>query len=211
MSSKIVILPNNNRIKISTVPELIANAIYPDGIQVYSTTYFNDNGDPLPADEPCQMRYIVKKRIEKRIRDYFDNGKLELICPIEQAPVLKDYIERTNPFDCLIEFNELVSFATEYGVDVVSEENSVAPLPEQALVDDGSNDNCRRDKQIEWICEIAKQFNYDLLNIPEGGKAAIKTECLKNPRLFTKDSFLKAWVEAGKRNLIRIQNKEKYL
>ena len=70
----------------------------------------------------------------------------------------------------------------------------------------------RRDKQIIFICTTAKQLKYeDLLNIPEGGKAAIKIECLKNTALFTMDGFKRAWVEAGKRNLISMTEKEKYL
>jgi hypothetical protein len=47
--------------------------------------------------------------------------------------------------------------------------------------------------------------------IPEGGKAAIKAECLKNTSLFTDDGFNHAWREANKRNEISMKNKEKYL
>ena len=50
-----------------------------------------------------------------------------------------------------------------------------------------------RDKQITIIIETATRFGYELPNIPEGGKAAIKTECLKDPSLFTESSFKRAW------------------
>ena len=69
----------------------------------------------------------------------------------------------------------------------------------------------KRDNQINVICNIGKQLKYDLMAIPEGGKAAIKTECLKITPLFTLDGFLKAWQEANRRKLISMQDKEKYL
>ena len=71
----------------------------------------------------------------------------------------------------------------------------------------------RRNKQLDIICKTATELGYvDLLNIPEGGRAAIKAECKKNnPSLFSDDSFKRAWAEADKRGLIRVKNKEKYL
>ena len=75
---------------------------------------------------------------------------------------------------------------------------------------DNEADKGRCDKQIELMCSTAIRLGYELLKIPEGGKAAIKIECLKNTSLFTDDGFKKAWVEAGRRNQIKIQNKEKY-
>ena len=71
--------------------------------------------------------------------------------------------------------------------------------------------NGRRNKQINLICKIASNLGYvDLLAIPEGGKAAIKIECLKITNLFTPDAFKKAWQEANNRKLISMQDKEKY-
>jgi hypothetical protein len=70
----------------------------------------------------------------------------------------------------------------------------------------------RRDNQIDLICKIAKQLEYvDLMAIPEGGKAAIKIECLKITNLFTPDAFKKAWQVANKLKLISMQDKDKYL
>ncbi|MBT9096978.1 hypothetical protein KFZ76_04525 [Methylovulum psychrotolerans] len=69
----------------------------------------------------------------------------------------------------------------------------------------------RRDNQIKLICEIALRLGYEQLAIPEGGKVCIKGECLKSPQLFTNASFDHAWKEANKRNVISMQNKEKYL
>ncbi|WAK02789.1 hypothetical protein [Methylobacter sp. YRD-M1] len=69
----------------------------------------------------------------------------------------------------------------------------------------------RRNKQIKLITDTAIKFEYDPLSIPEGGRAKIMKECLKHPSLFTDSAFNKAWIEAGKRNLIRMRDKEKYL
>jgi len=76
----------------------------------------------------------------------------------------------------------------------------------------GTESNGRRNNQIDLICKIAKQLGYvDLMAIPEGGKAAIKIECLKITNLFTPEGFKNAWQEANKRKLISMQDKEKYL
>lgn len=87
---------------------------------------------------------------------------------------------------------------------------AIAEPKDKSVVDDGVKKG-RRDKQINLICETAKGFEYDLLEIPEGGKALIKTECLKNAILFTDDGFKRAWAEANKRKLISMKDKEKYL
>jgi hypothetical protein len=67
-----------------------------------------------------------------------------------------------------------------------------------------------RDVQIRLICDIAKGFGYDLLDIPYGGKAKIEAECIKNAWL-TKDQFRTAWNEANRRKVIRVHNKEVYM
>jgi hypothetical protein len=69
----------------------------------------------------------------------------------------------------------------------------------------------RRERQIDKICKMAKSFEYDLLDIPEGGKAKIKAECLKDRSLFTVDGFKRAWNTASKDKIISIRDKEKYL
>ncbi|MGZ8236549.1 MAG: hypothetical protein ACXW00_00815 [Methylobacter sp.] len=60
----------------------------------------------------------------------------------------------------------------------------------------------RLDNQVEKICETAARFGYELLKIPEGGKAAIKDECLKDASLFTDSSFKRSWLKANKLELI---------
>jgi hypothetical protein len=71
----------------------------------------------------------------------------------------------------------------------------------------------RREQQIDEIVRIAKSMGYDLKAIPDGGKAAIKMECLKDKRLFTLDGFLKAWKAAKKPpyEYIQIENLERYM
>lgn len=67
-------------------------------------------------------------------------------------------------------------------------------------------DKGRRDMQVEAIVQQASAFQYPLKSIPYGGKAKIKTECLKNRNLFTDSGFDHAWDEAKKRKLIEVAN-----
>ncbi len=68
----------------------------------------------------------------------------------------------------------------------------------------------RREKQIAKILQTAVLLKYDPLKIPDGGKSKIKTECLKQPDIFTNDSFDHAWKAAGKAGKVCMANKEKY-
>ena len=103
----------------------------------------------------------------------------------------------------------LAQMQLHYGVESVKKLTE----PNNVTVDQIANDikESRRNQQIDLICETAKQLGYDLLNIPEGGKAAIKIKCLENVGLFTDSGFGHAWKEANKRKAISMQNKEKYL
>lgn len=102
-----------------------------------------------------------------------------------------------------------------------SQDESEPPTQQAEVVGDAGKDSQgdtepdtqkRRDNQIAFICVTAKELKYkDLLNIPEGGKAAIKAECLKNTALFTDAGFSHAWKEANKRKVISMQDKERYL
>ncbi|WNB76776.1 hypothetical protein [Methylomonas koyamae] len=56
------------------------------------------------------------------------------------------------------------------------------------------------------------KINSLLMNIPEGGKGAIKAACLKIPGgLFTESGFDHAWKSASTQNKISVANKDKYL
>jgi hypothetical protein len=69
----------------------------------------------------------------------------------------------------------------------------------------------RRSQQVAKINETAIALGYDPLNIPESGKVAIRSECLKDAGIFTDSAFEKAWIVANKKGLIRIKDKEKYI
>jgi|GEM_PF-5375444 len=72
------------------------------------------------------------------------------------------------------------------------------------------NESGRRNKQVNKIVSIAKQYYPDLLAIPEGGKQIIKAECLKCKDLFTDSGFIEAWKVARAHNLVCMENVEKY-
>ncbi|MGZ8946414.1 MAG: hypothetical protein ACXW1W_13445 [Methylococcaceae bacterium] len=69
----------------------------------------------------------------------------------------------------------------------------------------------RRDSQVDRVVEVAKMLGCIPMNIVEGEKTKIKNECLKDASLFSENGFKRAWTEANNRNLIRMENKEKYL
>lgn len=66
------------------------------------------------------------------------------------------------------------------------------------------------EKRAKAILSAAQELKFRPLEIPDGGKAAIKKICLKNAALFTPDTFLKAWTEAAKQGLIRMKNVDKF-
>jgi hypothetical protein len=67
-----------------------------------------------------------------------------------------------------------------------------------------------QEQRFEEIIRITKEFGYQLMSIPLGGKDIIKKKCLESPQLFTDSTFAKAWKEASKANLISHQDKNKY-
>lgn len=71
------------------------------------------------------------------------------------------------------------------------------------------------DARIAAIVDIAIQFGYSPLSIPEGGRAAIQRYCLEkllgSPYRFTAHSFKRAWQAARDAKKIDVQNLEKYL
>lgn len=119
---KRILLNNDGNIPVSHLPELIANALYPDGVQLISDHFFNINLNedkvPLVSDEPYMMRHLHKKTAQEDIRKWFINGELQLICPIRQRTVLRSELDNTNPFDCLISPSEFKKIAEIYGIRI---------------------------------------------------------------------------------------------
>ena len=81
MEPRTIVLKNTDDIRVADLSEVIAQAMFPDGIPIYSNRWFSDEGEPLLDDTPCMMRFIEKPRIEQDIRDLFESGKLILIDP----------------------------------------------------------------------------------------------------------------------------------
>lgn len=64
--------------------------------------------------------------------------------------------------------------------------------------------------RCEIILEIITSLGYEKFKIPVGGKSAIKEKCLKNPKLFTPDTFDKAWQEGLNTQLFKMANHNLY-
>ena len=147
-----------------------------------------------PTNPKCHFKELIRLFENGDHSDYAAfNSKSEYSIPITHADFPTFLINENKKFK--IKLSEMPT-----------EETSSAPIIKK------EESYGRRNDQINSICNIAKQLKYvDLMAIPEGGKAAIKTECLKNTYLFTPDGFKKAWQEANKRKLISMQDKKKYL
>lgn len=86
-----------------------------------------------------------------------------------------------------------------------SEQTSEQPSADKGLT--------KRERQIQAIEAAAKELKYPLTAIPDGGKQAIKLQCMsKHAELFGAgdDPFKDSWQEAVKQNRIRMKNHEQY-
>ena len=185
--------------------------LYKDELKIFKKSYEERNYDfletqfaPTPPEKIDELLLVISARNDEK--EYFTEAEVKLLKSVQLYPEhFENWAKRKGMK--LPAFWFLNSQAeTGLNGDTVHQDSTE---PEN-LEDEAPQG--RRDKQIAFICTTANALNYcDLLNIPEGGKAIIKAECLKNSSLFTEDGFKKAWVEAGKRNLISMQDKEKYL
>jgi hypothetical protein len=136
--------------------------------------------------------------------------RLKNIRPPSDSPLVTDWL----PFEKTTQKAESIGNNEPASQEVPDTLNGKLPphSPQNQCVIKNDNEKGKRDKQIDEVCKIAEQLEYqNLLAIPEGGKAAIKAECLKNTALFTDAGFDHAWKVANKRGVISMQDKEKYL
>lgn len=75
---------------------------------------------------------------------------------------------------------------------------------------DESGDLGRRGQQHEVILAVIVALKFKPQEIPDGGKAAIKSICLTRPRLFTDASFDHAWKAGLKDELFKLASHQKY-
>ena len=64
--------------------------------------------------------------------------------------------------------------------------------------------------RCEMILEKISELGYEKFSIPERGKSSIKELCLKNPQLFTAETFKKAWQAGLDDNLFRMAKHDLY-
>jgi hypothetical protein len=154
---------------------------------------------PCPTNPKCHFEELITLFKKDGCSDYpAFNSEIENGLPITHAGFPTFLISKI----LHIKINE----RSENPSETTAKETSTAPIIKK------EKPISRRNNQINEICIIANQLKYvDLMAIPEGGKAAIRTECLKITDLFTPDGFKKAWQEANRLRLICMQDKEKYL
>lgn len=66
------------------------------------------------------------------------------------------------------------------------------------------------DRRIEVILEVLSSMGYAVMSIPDGGKGAAMTECLKRSTLFTASTFDNAWKKASKDKRLAMAKKAIY-
>ncbi|QPK65434.1 hypothetical protein IVG45_11125 [Methylomonas sp. LL1] len=195
-----------------------------DGIP-YQIPYIPPIEMPVPEYEPEDRQILRIKAESGRLPDFLTLDEIAFLLGykrrafnkfIQNEPLEIEYLETPIEEDDGRIFIHKTSGTTREKFKAYRQ--SINQWPVTGLLanwwtDDKHNDEGRRDQQIRIICETARAIGYeDLLNIPEGGRAAIKTNCSSSdPHLFSKDAFKRAWTEANKRGLIRIENKEKFV
>lgn len=68
----------------------------------------------------------------------------------------------------------------------------------------------RREQQYEIILAVITAFEFDPLQIPDNGKAKIKSVCLTRSRIFTDSGFGHAWKAGVAAGLFKLASHEKY-
>ncbi len=89
-------------------------------------------------------------------------------------------------------------------------ERSILDPPKREIVTANIQELGRRERQLEAILSIITTLHFKPLEIPDGGKAKIKSECLKDTSLFTDTGFGHAWKEGLRKNIFKLANAEKY-
>lgn len=118
---------------------------------------------------------------------------------------------------------EIIHYLRDMGVNYPQENSEVAlpqfmvkselTLPLELIPHDSLEvkfELGRREYQHEIILAIIAALDFDPLQIPDGGKAKIKTACLTRPRIFTKASFDHAWKDGLRDGLFRLASHDKY-
>ena len=68
----------------------------------------------------------------------------------------------------------------------------------------------RREQQHEIILAVIAALEFDAQQIPDGGKAKIKSICLTRANVFTDTGFVHAWKAGLSAGLFKLANHEKY-
>ncbi len=180
----------------------------PDWVFHCAKPYFEGERDSEldePTTEDDQAKAEDLQRFLKRIHIAAGNlapaGSLNPIDGIAQG-------EAT-----FVKVTEFLAFAGRLGWELPEEFTrfyALSDVDEPGETEEANDQNNKgvREPQIEAIKAKAKEFGYDLLSIPVGGKAKIKKACYP---VITESAFNRAWIIAGEHGEIAIKNKNKFL
>jgi hypothetical protein len=100
-------------------------------------------------------------------------------------------------------------------LDLLEEHGLSDCVDERVLAELGGDNRAKpkesiMERRLKVIARAVDEKGYQPLAIPDVGKRVIREYCLKDTKLFTDDTFEKAWTEAGRRGIARLANAEKY-
>ena len=113
-----------------------------------------------------------------------------------------DSLELNSPEMLYVRISDFEKLKTEDKQRKNNEVIDLSPIPKDGIT--------RRDIQLEIIMAVIKALNYDLNQIPDGGKAKIKVICLTRNRYFTNDGFDHAWKQGISESLFKMKNHDKF-
>lgn len=154
--------------------------------------------------------YILERILESRLMDFHPiaHGTKWVEKEVEKEV---DYLPPRE--SALFVLGHVKAIETEDGIGSMPTDTGRSQADGEADVNVGKKETYSLGR-IAAILEIARQFNYDPMSVPYGGKTKIERECLEKlrglPHLFTEGTFKSAWQAARNEGQIDVQNVETY-
>lgn len=186
---------------------LLLEGISPDDDELYAAKRMDMSDSDLETDYCYSWKYMREFYSASQNLFLFERSALApRAAPIEWVKYYNKKIRQVQPAD-----QPKSKYSIEYyggWLDFFSGELAECSLPE-ALVLSQVDDLEKRDIQYELILAVCAALGFDPQQIPDGGKAKIKSVCLTRPRLFTDSSFDRAWKDRPPQ-LFKMANHEKF-